>query len=236
MSHSIHDFSSIIEATRRHVRETLPLDATGHDWQHVFRVTRTALAIARSEGADPIVVELAALLHDIADWKFHNGDHEAGSRAARQWLAQHHVPVEVIDEVAAIIDRLSFKGAGVDPAPLSLAGQCVQDADRLDAIGAIGVARALAYGGYKSRPIFDPEHLPVLHDSFAAYKGSVAPSLNHFFEKLLLLKDRLQTNTGKQLAAERHEFLVKFVRQFFAEWSGEEQLPAWDTWRERHGI
>lgn len=238
MPYPAFDAAALIKATEDHIRTTLPIDATGHDWQHVFRVTRTAVDIAKLEGADLVVVQLAGLLHDVADWKFHDGDYTVGPKLATQWLESHGTPPGLIAEVVEIIERLSFKGAKVEQAPLSLAGRCVQDADRLDALGAIGVARAIAYGGHKSRPIFDPEHPPVLHDSFEAYKSSEAPSLNHFFEKLLLLKDRMQTTTGQRMADERHQFLATYVREFFREWFGHDvqEAAAWQPWLTKHGI
>lgn len=210
--------SSLIAATENFVQQKLPPDATGHDWPHAFRVRRNAMEIARSEGADLRVVELAALLHDIADHKFHGGDETAGPREARRWLEGQDVQKPVADEVCQIIARLSFKGAKVNAEPLSLAGQCVQDADRLDALGAIGVARAFAYGGHKGRLLYDPAKPPQLHDSFEAYKKGDGPTLNHFYEKLLLLKDRMHTTTGRRMAEERHAFLEEFLRHFLDEW------------------
>jgi uncharacterized protein len=207
--------------TEAFVREKLPTDATGHDWQHVFRVRRNALAIAREEGADLVVVELAALLHDIADHKFHGGDEHAGARTAREWLQTLQVPSDVIERVCQIISRLSFKGADVVQEPLSLEGQVVQDADRLDALGAIGIARAFAYGGYKGRALHDPQVPPVMHGSFEAYKKSTGPTLNHFYEKLLLLKDRFNTAAGRRMAEERHAFLNEYVKRFLDEWGSD---------------
>jgi uncharacterized protein len=211
---------AIIARTEDFVRETLPQDATGHDWAHVFRVRRNALLIAREEGADLTIVNLAALLHDIADHKFHGGDESAGPRVAREWLVRNEVVPEIIDEVCQTIARLSFKGAGTEQEPLSLAGQCVQDADRLDALGAIGIARAFAYGGYKGRALYDPEVPPEMHSSFEQYKKGTGPTLNHFYEKLLLLKDRFNTAAGGRMAEERHAFLQEFLERFLAEWNG----------------
>jgi uncharacterized protein len=212
--------SQIVESTAAHVRELLGADATGHDWHHVERVRRNALAIAREEGADLFVVELAALLHDIADWKFHGGDELAGSRAARAWLESLHCDQKAIDHVCRIIDGLSFKGAGVATNMPTLEGAAVQDADRLEAMGAIGVARAFAYGGAKGRLLYAPDHPPEMHASFEAYKKNAGPTLNHFYEKLLLLKDRMQTAAGRRLAQERHQYLADFVARFLAEWHG----------------
>ena len=214
------DERSIIQQTADHVRRLLSGEGTGHDWHHIERVRATALAIAREEGADLFLVELAALLHDVADWKFAGGDHEAGPRQARRWLASLHVPAATIDCVCDIIGGLSFKGAGVNTELSTLAGRCVQDADRLDALGAIGIARAFAYGGHKGQPLYDPEQPPTPHDSFEAYKRGSASTINHFYEKLLLLSARMNTPTGRRLAAERHRFLEQYLEQFFAEWEG----------------
>ncbi len=212
---------SLLAATEAYVRQTLAGDSSGHDWWHIDRVRRNACRIAQTEGADVFVTELAALLHDIADWKFHGGDDTAGPRAARTWLEQHAVTEPVIDHVCAIIAGLSYKGAGVKTDMPTLEGRCVQDGDRLDAIGAIGIARAFAFGGHFGRAIYDPEHPPEMHESFAAYKSKGGPSINHFYEKLLLLKDRMQTPAGRKLAEERHRFLEVYLQQFFAEWNAD---------------
>jgi uncharacterized protein len=208
----------IIQQTADHVRGLLAGDSSGHDWLHIERVRRTALAIGREEGADLVVVELAALLHDVADWKFEGGDHTAGPREAGRWLAGLGVNPTVTDHVCQIIAGLSFKGAGVATPMATLEGQIVQDADRLDALGAIGVARAFAYGGHKGQPIYDPATSPQPHASFDEYKRGGGSTINHFYEKLLLLKDRMNTATGRRLAAERHQFLERYLEQFFAEW------------------
>ena len=212
----------IIQQTADHVRQLLSGEGSGHDWFHIERVRRSALSIAREENADLFVVELAALLHDVADWKFAGGDHEAGQRQSRVWLASLAAPVSVIDHVCEIIAGLSFKGAGVATPMPTLEGQIVQDADRLDAIGAIGIARAFAYGGHAGRALYDPEMPPTPHDSFEAYKNSKGPTINHFHEKLLLLRDRMNTVTAKRLAANRHAFMEDFLRHFHAEWDGAE--------------
>ena len=165
------------------------------------------------------IVELAALLHDIADWKAHSGDSTAGPRAAEEWLHSLAVDREVIERVCHIIANISFKGAAVEQLPLTLEGQVVQDADRLDAMGAIGIARAFAYGGAKGRAIYDPEVRPIEHSTPEAYlKGGT--SVNHFYEKLLLLKDRMNTATGRAMAQNRHQFMEEYLQQFFAEWEG----------------
>ena len=213
--------SDIIERTAEHVRQTLSGDSSGHDWHHIARVWRNALQIGRQENADLRIVQLAALLHDIADWKFHGGDEAAGPRAARQWLEAQQVDEETIAHVCDIIARLSFKGADVATPMASLEGQVVQDADRLDAMGAIGIARAFAYGGHAGRAMHDPDIPPVAHDTFAAYKNNQGPTINHFHEKLLLLQDRMNTRTARRLAAGRHAFMEEFLERFFKEWQGE---------------
>jgi uncharacterized protein len=213
--------ADLLERTAAHVRGHFAGDSTGHDWHHTDRVRRTALAIAREENADLLVVELAALLHDVADWKFAGGDHLAGPRAARQWLAQNEADPALVEHVVQIVAGLSFKGAGVPTPMATLEGQIVQDADRLDAIGAIGIARTFAYGGHKGQPLYDPNQPPQPHDSFAAYKQGSGSTINHFYEKLLLLKDRLNTAAARRLAAERHRFLEQFLEQFLAEWNAE---------------
>ncbi len=212
--------SPLVQQAVEFAQATLHGDSSGHDWWHVWRVWQSARRIGQREGADLEVVQLAALLHDIADWKFHNGDDTAGSRVARAWLLQHGASSELCDHVAAIIDSLSFKGAGVDTSMATLEGRVVQDADRLDAIGAIGVARAFAFGGHRGRAMHDPTVPPTPHDSFAAYKKNSGPTINHFYEKLLLLKERMQTATGRQIADRRHAVLQTFLDQFLAEWDG----------------
>jgi uncharacterized protein len=179
------------------------------------------LAIAREEGADLFIVDLAALLHDVADWKFADGDHTASPRAARRWLETLELGPGVIEHVEEIVAGLSFKGAGVATPMRSLEGQIVQDADRLDALGAIGIARAFAYGGHKGQAMHDPAIPPQMHATFDAYKTNVGTTINHFYEKLLLLKDRMNTSAGKRLAAERHAYMEQFLEQFFAEWQGQ---------------
>ena len=211
----------VITRAADHVRELLAGDSSGHDWWHIWRVWQNARRIGRDEGADLFVVELAALLHDIADWKFHGGDETAGPRAARAWLVEQQVDAATIDHVCEIIATLSFKGAGVPTPMRTLEGKVVQDADRLDAIGAIGIARAFAYGGHKGRAIYDPDQPPQPHASFEAYKKNVGPTINHFYEKLLLLKDLLNTAAAKRLAAERHAFMEQFLNQFYGEWNAE---------------
>jgi len=210
----------IIQRTAVYVRETLSGDGSGHDWWHVYRVWKTAIMIGKEEKSDLFAVELAALLHDIADWKFNDGDEEAGPKAARAWLEKLDVEEAVITHVCRIIASISFKGAGVKTPMNTIEGKVVQDADRLDAIGAIGIARAFAYGGSKGREMHNPEEKPLMHNSFSAYKNSKGPTINHFYEKLLLLKDQLNTDTAKQMAIKRHGFMVQFLERFFIEWEG----------------
>ena len=210
----------IIDKTCRFVEEKLAGEGSGHDWWHIYRVWNLAKNIAEQEGANLIIVELSALLHDIADWKFHNGDDSIGPKVAEQFLTANHVERRVIDPVIEIIASISYKGAGVPTPMKTLEGKVVQDADRLDAIGALGIARTFAYGGHKNRLIYHPEEKPVLHQSFEDYKKNDGHTINHFYEKLLLLKDRMNTASGKRLAEARHEFMQAYLDQFYKEWDG----------------
>jgi uncharacterized protein len=214
------DREDILRRTEAFVRERMHGEGTGHDWWHVDRVRRTALRLAREEGADPYVTALAALLHDVADHKFHGGDETAGPRAARAWLAEAGADAETIEHVCAIIAGLSYKGAGVATPMGTPEGRVVQDADRLDAIGAIGIARAFAYGGSRGRPLHEPDAAPELHDSFERYKASAGPTINHFHEKLLLLRERMNTASARRIADERHTFMEQYLTRFHAEWEG----------------
>ncbi|MCE5267834.1 MAG: HD domain-containing protein [Planctomycetaceae bacterium] len=209
----------IIAPTADHVKALLSGEGSGHDWWHTERVWRMAKRIGEAEGADLLVVELAALLHDIADWKFHGGDSSVGPKLAREWLGPHVAPA-VMQHVCEILASISFKGAAVEQPVLSLEGRAVQDADRLDAIGAIGIARAFAYGGSKGRPIYDPTSKPVEHRTAESYLRSNGTTINHFYEKLLLLKDRMNTATGRAIAEQRHEFMEEYLRQFYEDWEG----------------
>ncbi len=212
--------SEVIQRTEEFVRETLKADSTGHDWWHINRVRNVAVRLAKSEGADQYVVELAALLHDIADWKFNDGDITIGATKSRQWLASLDVEESLQERVARIILTVSFKGAGVINEVDTLEGQVVQDADRIDALGAIGIARTFAYGGHFNRCMYDPDEAPVQHETFEQYKSSKGTTINHFYEKLLLLKDRLNTKSGKQFAESRHRFVEEFLQEFYDEWEG----------------
>lgn len=206
--------------TETYVRQKLEGEGSGHDWWHIHRVRNTALKLAKKEQADLLIVELAALLHDIADHKFHGGDEKIGPATARKWLENLKVREPVIKNVCDIIRDVSFKGAEVETPMKTIEGKVVQDADRLDALGAIGIARAFAYGGYKERELYNPEITPESHHSFEEYKNSTGPTLNHFYEKLFLLKDRMNTDTGRRLAEKRHHFMKEYVNRFLAEWKG----------------
>ena len=214
------DKEKIIKLTEDFVKETLNEAEGGHDWWHVYRVRKLALRIGEEENADLFVVQLAALLHDIADPKFNNGDEAIGPRLARNFLNRLEVDQEIIDHIDAIIRNISFHKTFEHQKFNSLELQVVQDADRLDAIGAIGIARTFNYGGHKNFPLYDPDIKPNLHLTKEAYKNSKAPTLNHFYEKLFLLKDMMNTKTGKQMAEERHRFMEVFVERFLEEWEG----------------
>ena len=213
--------SELINNTIRFVKEQLENAEGGHDWFHIERVYKNALSIAENEVCDDTVVKLAALLHDIADSKFHNGDETVGPEIAREFLLINEVEEATIQHVIKIIENISFKGGNTKKEFSSIELDIVQDADRLDAIGAIGIARAFNYGGFKNRPLYNPNIAPKLHMSKEECKNSKAPTLNHFYEKLLLLKDKMNTETGKQIAKERHQFMMNFLSQFYAEWDGE---------------
>ena len=212
--------SSIIDKTCKFVEDKLSGDGSGHDWWHIFRVWTLAKKIALEEKAQLEIVELGALLHDIADWKFHDGDDSIGPAIAREFLKNHNVEPNLSDSVVEIISTVSYKGAGVATPMKTLEGKIVQDADRLDAIGALGIARTFAYGGYKNRLIYHPDEKPVLHESYEDYKKNEGHTINHFYEKLLLLKERMNTNTGKRIAEGRHKFMQSFLDQFYREWDG----------------
>ena len=207
----------IIDLTVSFVKQKLEKAEAGHDWFHIDRVYKTALKINSVEGGDLLVVSLAALLHDIADSKFNNGDEEIGPRIAAEFLQSISVQPEVISHVVAIIKNLSFKASLGKISFSSKELDIVQDADRLDAIGAIGIARAFTYGGFKNRTMYNPEILPAYNQTKEEYKNSVAPTINHFYEKLLLLKDLMKTNAGSEIALERHNFMLTYLEHFFDE-------------------
>ena len=201
------------------VRARFAGESSGHDWYHIQRVWKLTQQIAAREGANLEIAELGALVHDIADWKFCAGDETVGPREARRLLSDEGVPGDVIEAVADIVATISFKGAGVTTAMKTLEGQCVQDADRLDAMGAIGIARCFAYGGHAGRAMDDPDVHPTMHATAEAYKSAKGTSLNHFHEKLFLLKDRMNTAGGRAMAEERHRYMKEFVDRFLHEWN-----------------
>ncbi len=204
-----------LEDTEKYIRNHFENEGSGHDWWHIFRVRNLALKIAEKEGGDLFIIEMAALLHDLDDWKLNGDSKESRSK---KWLKNIGVSERETDQILEIIEQVSFKGAKVENNAICLEAKIVQDADRLDAIGAIGVARTFAYGGSKNRLIYDPEIKPVMHNDFEAYKNNTAPTINHFYEKLLLLKDRLNTESAIQFAESRHRFMEEFLNQFFNEW------------------
>jgi uncharacterized protein len=212
--------NTLIDKTILFVKATLAQAEGGHDWFHIERVYKNALLIAESEKCDLNIVQLGALLHDIADSKFHNGDESIGPKTARAFLESEKVEPPIIDHVIAIIENISFKGGKVERQFSSIELDIVQDADRLDAIGAIGIARTFNYGGFKNRALYNPEIAPNLTMTKDEYKNNEAPTINHFYEKLLLLKDKMNTQTGKQIAQDRHRYMEDFLEQFYAEWEG----------------
>ena len=211
----------LIEKTKLFVQQKLENAEAGHDWFHTERVYKNALLIANGETCDVTVVKLAALLHDIADSKFNNGDETIGPKTARKFLESQKVFEDIIVHVVKIIENISFKGGNFESAFNSKELEIVQDADRLDAIGAIGIARTFNYGGFKNRQLYNPSITPKLNMTKEEYKKSEAPTINHFHEKLLLLKDKMNTETGKKIAEDRHKFMELFLSQFYAEWKGE---------------
>ncbi|CAM1350840.1 MULTISPECIES: HD domain-containing protein [Tenacibaculum] len=213
------DKKEIINSTITFVKETLKGAEGGHDFFHVERVYKNALLIAEKEDVDEFVVALGALLHDIADSKFHDGDETVGPKKARFFLETKKVNDDVIVHVENIITNISYKGGNFKQQFKSAELDVIQDADRLDAIGAIGIARCFNYGGFKNREIYNPSILPNLSMTKEEYKKSKAPTINHFYEKLLLLKDKMNTNTGRKIAQERHDFMEVFLKQFFIEWA-----------------
>ena len=211
----------VVEAAKTYVRKELEGEGSGHDWWHIKRVLDLSITIAKKyPEVDLFVVKLGALLHDIGDHKFHNGDHTVGPKMVQEWLKQYAVDEESTEKIVSIVKEISYKGAHTETPMSSLEGKIVQDADRLDAIGAIGVARTFAYGGNKNREMHNPEHAVENHSDFESYKKTTGPTINHFYEKLLLLKDRMNTQYGLQLAKKRHQFMETFLEEFFEEWDG----------------
>ena len=211
----------VIKNTILFVKQKLENAEGGHDWFHIERVYKNSLLIAKEEHCSLEIVQLAALLHDIADSKFNDGDETVGPKVAKAFLESQKVAEEIIFNVISIIENISFKGGNFESKFNSIELQIVQDADRLDAIGAIGIARTFNYGGFKNRQLYNPQIPPNLKMSKEDYKNNVAPTINHFYEKLLLLKDKMNTQTGKKIAQERHQFMEIFLEQFYAEWNGE---------------
>lgn len=212
--------NNLIENTIQFVKETLEDAEGGHDWFHIERVYKNSCLIAESEDCELLIVKLGALLHDIADSKFHKGDEAIGPALAKGFLEKEDVSKEVIQHVIKIIENISFRGGNELKSFHSKELDVVQDADRLDALGAIGIARAFNYGGFKNRKLYDPAIKPNLNASKEAYKNSTAPTINHFYEKLLLLKALMNTKTAKKIALERHQFMEDFLEQFYNEWNG----------------
>ncbi|ENA1815211.1 HD domain-containing protein [Flavobacterium psychrophilum] len=212
---------NLINKTILFVKQKLENAEGGHDWFHIERVYKNAILIASAEKCNEMVVKLGALLHDIADSKFYNGDETVGPKMAREFLEAENVSEEIISHVIKIIENISFKGGNFNKNFASKELEIVQDADRLDAIGAIGIARTFNYGGFKNRQLYNPEILPNLSMNKEEYKNSQSPTLNHFYEKLLLLKDKMNTETGKKVAQERHHYMETFLEQFHFEWNGE---------------
>ena len=212
---------TVIQKTIDFVKEVLSDAEGGHDWWHIYRVWKLSKHIAQTENVNMFIVELGALLHDIADFKFYEGDEEIGPRKAREFLSSLNIQEDVIIHIENIISNISFKGGKHTQKFKSPELDVVQDADRLDAMGAIGVARTFNYSGHKGREIYNPEIKPNLNMTKEEYKNSNAPTLNHFYEKLLLLKDRMNTNTGKSMAENRHKYMEQFLDEFHKEWNGE---------------
>ena len=212
--------NQIIKNTESFVKNTLIDAEGGHDWFHILRVWNNAKLIAKGEKVDLFIVELGALLHDIADSKFHNGNETIGPALARKFLENQNVENSIINHVENIITNISFKGGNFEQKFTSPELAVIQDADRLDAIGAIGIARCFNYGGFKNRALYNPDILPNLNMTKEEYKNSNTPTINHFYEKLLLLKDKMNTKTGRRIAADRHSYMETYLQQFYDEWNG----------------
>lgn len=213
------DKTKIIKNTIEFVKQKLTGDSSGHDWWHIYRVWNMSKRIQEKEGGNLFIIEMAALLHDVADWKFYENEEE-GEKIIVDFLNRHELETDVIQAVVDIIMNVSFKGAGVKDKMISTEGKIVQDADRLDAIGAIGVGRTFAFGGKFGNEMYNPEIDVKMHQNFDEYKNKKGTTINHFYEKLLLLKDRMNTNTAKQIAETRHDYMQNFLNQFMDEWDG----------------
>jgi len=210
------DVKKIQSETESFVKERCKSDTTGHDWWHIYRVRNLALKISGEEGGTRFLIEMAALLHDVDDWKLGGSGGQA-----EKWLVENNFPKETISQVLEIISQVSFKGNGAETPVTSIEAAIVRDADRLDAIGAVGIARAFAYGGSNGRLLYDPDVPPAKHPDFDSYKKNQSSTINHFYEKLLLLKGMMVTATGKMMAEERHKYMEAYLLQFFGEWNGE---------------
>lgn len=219
---------SLLDNIRKEVQSHFANDTSGHDWFHIERVEKMAVYIQNIEGGNLEVIQIAALLHDISDHKLNGGVLNDGERAARIILTKYGASDDISLQVADIIDRVSFKGAKVDDVMPTLEGKIVQDADRLDAIGAIGIARAFSFGGSRNRPMYIPNKDPELHYDFQSYAKSEGHTINHFYEKLLLLKDRLHTETARKIGNERHAFMRSFLKEFYKEWNSDVEQPERD--------
>lgn len=216
--------AAMVDKTAKYIEDLCHDSESAHDWWHMYRVWQLAKTIAAKEkGADLTVVELGALLHDIADWKFNDGDTTVGPRKAREWLESLNAGDAVIGQVVEIVEHISFRGGTNEHVLQTLEGQIVQDADRLDAIGAIGISRTFAFGGSRGQQIYDPALKPVSFDDFKHYLAKIPENtvINHFYEKLLLLKDKMNTATGRAMAEHRHRYMERFLKEFYAEWEGE---------------
>lgn len=214
--------AAVLQAAREFVRAKLSGEATGHDWWHIVRVATTAKVIAEAEHADLFVTELGALLHDIADWKFHDGNTAAGPAIAREFLESRRVDAAAVETVVEIVEHISYRGGTNKHVMQTLEGKIVQDADRLDAIGAIGIARTFAFGGFAGREIYNPDITPKQYANFTEFQAVLKANttINHFYEKMLLLKDTMHTETAHRMAAHRHEVMEQFLEEFYAEWDG----------------
>ena len=217
----------MIHVVERRVKAYFIDKEGSHDWHHIKRVLELSRKIQAIEGGNKQLVELCALLHDVSDHKYNGGDYELGGAVARKWVVDAGGSNELANQVSLIVPKISYKGANVEDQKLPIEGQIVRDADRLDAIGAIGVARAFAYGGSKNRPLFNPDIKPVMHDSKEAYLNAKTHTVNHFYEKLLKIKDRIETASGKIIAKQRHEFMVSFLEQFHSEWNLKASYDDW---------
>jgi uncharacterized protein len=218
----MNNFKHLIETTQAFVKSKLEIAEPGHDWWHAYRVWKSAIYIAEKETAvsnnDMLIIQLAALLHDIADAKFNNGDEKIGVQITAEFLQNQGLSKDLIDQVLFIVEHISFKGGEIAKIVHTKPFDIVQDADRLDALGAIGIARTFSYGGYKLRPLYDPEILPLTSMTKDEYRKSTAPTINHFYEKLFKLKDLMNTETAREMANERHQFMETFLAQFYREW------------------